>query len=85
MFLWVLELDRVTFLLQHHILLGFVLKKVSAGNGHNIYSFFLIILIAGIIILSSSLNLSIVSQCGFNPSTANFEFSLLFFYKIVNF
>ena len=49
----------------------FFKKKVSAGKGPDTWMFFFIsIIIAGLIILSSSLNLSTVSQWGFNPKIA---------------
>ena len=65
-----------------YFLIFFFKKKVSAENGPSTFNpFFFKYFIDGIIILSSSLNLSIVSQCGFKPKTAILIFFLKFFYK----
>ena len=50
----------------------FLIKKVSAEKGPlTLIPLFFKDLIDGIIIFSSSLKLSMVSQCGFKPSRAN--------------
>ena len=58
-------------------MLSFI-NKVSAENGPLIFNFFLFnFIIAGLIILSSSLLIKFDSQCGFKPVTAKVETSSL--------
>ena len=60
----------------------FLIKKVSAEKGPSIFNFAdLNRLMAGIICFCSSPTLSIVSQCGFRPSTAIFGFFFKFLIK----
>ena len=69
-----------------NFLILFLEKNVSAEKGPSIFIlFFCNFLIAGLIILSSSLNLFIVSPCGFKLNTANLGFFLDNLNKIYEF